>query len=72
MKILIFLSGFFSMLFFQWLVFNGMLKEANLASQENLEYMVSAKGVQLRITNFILSYILAVLTGIAAVYVIYE
>jgi hypothetical protein len=72
MKILIFLSGFFGMLIFQWLVFNGMIKETNFGTAENLEYMVSANGVQLRITNFILSYILAVLAGIAAVYVFYD
>jgi hypothetical protein len=72
MKILIFLSGFFGTLIFQWLVFNGMIKETNLASAENLEYMVSANGIQVRITNFILSYILAVIAGIAAVYVFYD
>ena len=72
MKILIFLSDFFGMLIFQWLVFNGMIKETNLGTAENLEYMVSANGVQLRITYFILSYIIAVLAGIAAVYVFYD
>jgi hypothetical protein len=72
MKILIFLSGFFGMLIFQWLVFNGMIKETNLGTAENLDYMVSANGVQVRITNFILSYILAVLAGMAAVYVFYD
>jgi hypothetical protein len=72
MKIFLFLCGFSVSLGFQWLVFRGMIKEASLASQENIQHMLSPNGIQQRIGNFIQSYLLAVVCGIATVYVLHS
>lgn len=72
MKIFLFIAGFSISLGFQWLVFNGMLKEAIVAPHEAIQYMLSPAGIQKRISNFIQSYLLAVVCGCASVYVIYD
>ena len=71
MKTLIFLCGFFCALFVQWLVIKGMESQIDQTSNENLNFILSAHGLQLRILNFILAYFAAVVVGAVSVYILY-
>lgn len=72
MKYIIFLCGFFGALISQWLIIKAMESQTDKTNYKNIEFILSAHGLQLRIMNFILAYFFAVAAGIVLVYIVYK
>jgi hypothetical protein len=72
MKLFIFLCGFFGALILISMKVNELDQQADQTSQEYLDFTFSAQGVQIRIVNFLLTYLLSVIVGAVCVFLFHK
>jgi hypothetical protein len=72
MKLFIFLCGFFGALILISMKVNELDQQADQTSHEYLDFTFSAQGVQIRIVNFLLTYLLSVIVGAVCVFLFHK